>query len=506
MNNNIITITMKMKIGFLSLIVSLLLTGSVFGQTSDQKIGISGHLGISDYYGDLSTQFFDVGKTWRNQGGLTFSYYLNKYLDVAASATYGAIGYDQAVGPSFGANLFQANGQLRFKFHNGMMLAETSKIQPYIFGGVGIADWANVGLNNDIDFNTVPQTDLLWTAGLGATYMFLPKWGANYTLLYGYTNGDAKDGLAGVTGGEDQFMIHSVGVVYLLGKVADTDGDGVSDKKDQCPETPAGVAVDDLGCAIDTDGDGIADHLDKCPKVPGVKEMEGCPDSDGDGIVDDEDECPEVPGVISAQGCPDADGDGIVDDEDACPQLAGLEKYKGCPDTDGDGVIDPEDECPEEPGVKELKGCADTDGDGIGDAVDKCPTIPGVESNKGCPEIADEIKEVFKKALKGIQFESGRDVIKRSSYGILNNVADIMNENPSYKLIIDGHTDSQGNDDKNMILSEKRALAVKNYLIKKGVDGSRLTSRGFGETVPKATNDTSAGRATNRRVEFTVEF
>ena len=168
---------MKRKFGFLSLISALLLSGSTIAQTSDQKIGIGAHLGISDYYGDLSKQFFDVGKTWRNQGGLTFSYYINPFMDVAASATYGGIGYDQAQGQSFGANLFQANAQLRFKFHNGMMLAEDSKIQPFIFGGVGIADWANVGINDNVVLNTVPQTDLLWTAGAGATYMFLPNWG-----------------------------------------------------------------------------------------------------------------------------------------------------------------------------------------------------------------------------------------------------------------------------------------------------------------------------------------
>ena len=108
------------------------------------------------------------------------------------------------------------------------------------------------------------------------------------------------------------------------------------------------------------------------------------------------------------------------------------------------------------------------------------------------------------KALKGIQFESGRDVIKRSSYGILNNVADIMKENPTYKLIIDGHTDAQGDDQKNQVLSEKRAAAVKKYLVGKGVEEGRLTSRGFGETKPKATNDTREGRAENRRSEFMI--
>lgn len=497
---------MKMKIGFLSLLAALVLTSTSFGQTADQRFGIAAHAGLSDYYGDLDAHFFDLGKTARNQGGLTFSYYLTSMFDVAASCTYGAIGYDQAYGPSFGANLFQANGQLRFKFHNGFMLPETSKIQPYVFVGAGIADYANVSILTEVAFNTNPQTDLTFNGGLGATYMMFSKWGLNYTMLYAHTNGDSKDGYAGYSAGWDQFMVHQLGIVYLLGQASDTDGDGVTDKKDKCPETPSGVSVDPDGCPIDTDGDGIPDYLDKCPDVPGIEALEGCPDTDGDGITDAEDECPEVPGVISAQGCPDRDGDGIVDDEDKCPDTPGLEKYDGCPDTDGDGIIDPDDECPTVAGIKELKGCPDTDKDGIADKDDKCPTIPGVESNMGCPEIAEETKEVFKKALKGIQFESGRDVIKKSSYGILNNVVDIMKQNPSYKLIIDGHTDAQGDDAKNQILSEKRAAAVKKYLSDKGVDGSRLTSRGFGETVPKATNDTPAGRAENRRVEFTVEF
>ena len=497
---------MKMKIGILSLLAVLVMTSSSFGQTADQRFGIGAHLGLSDYYGDLNAEFFDLGKTYRNQGGLTFSYYLLPFLDVAASCTYGGIGYDQPFGQSFGANLFQANGQFRFKFHNGFMLPETSKIQPYIFVGAGIADYANVGIFTDVQMNTVPQTDLTLNAGLGATYMIFDKWGLNYTILYAHTNGDSKDGLAGKTAGWDQFMIHQLGIVYLLGEAADTDGDGVTDKKDKCPDTPDGVSVDPVGCPIDTDGDGIADYLDKCPEVPGIKEFEGCPDTDGDGIVDSEDECPEVPGVISAQGCPDRDGDGIVDDEDKCPDLPGVEKYDGCPDTDGDGIIDPEDKCPKVAGIKELKGCPDTDKDGIADGDDKCPTVPGVMSNMGCPEIAAATQEVFKKALKGVQFESGKDVIKKTSFGILDNVANIMKENPSYKLVIDGHTDAQGDDAKNMTLSQNRAAAVKKYLIGKGVAESRLTSRGFGETVHKASNDTEVGRAENRRVEFTVEF
>jgi outer membrane protein OmpA-like peptidoglycan-associated protein len=153
-----------------------------------------------------------------------------------------------------------------------------------------------------------------------------------------------------------------------------------------------------------------------------------------------------------------------------------------------------------------MKGCPDSDGDGIADKEDKCPKVAGVASNDGCPEIKEETKKVFEQALKGIQFEPGKDVIKKTSYGILDNVVKIMKENPSYLLEINGHTDSQGDDAKNMTLSQKRAEAVRNYLVSKGIETSRLTPKGYGETVPKATNDTPAGRAENRRVEFKVNF
>ena len=81
-----------------------------------------------------------------------------------------------------------------------------------------------------------------------------------------------------------------------------------------------------------------------------------------------------------------------------------------------------------------------------------------------------------------------------------------MNDNPAYKLFIQGHTDSQGDDQMNMELSEKRAAAVRQYLIDKGISADRMRTQGFGETVPVADNNTSSGRAKNRRVEFTVEF
>lgn len=168
--------------------------------------------------------------------------------------------------------------------------------------------------------------------------------------------------------------------------------------------------------------------------------------------------------------------------------------------------MDDVDRCPNAIGPKEFKGCPDSDGDGIPDIDDKCPTVPGIIENKGCPEVKAETKKVFDMALRGINFETGKAIIKGTSFQILNDIVLIMKENPEYNLEINGHTDAVGNDDMNMDLSQRRADAVKQYLTDKGIDYSRMTTKGYGESMPVADNDTSDGRALNRRVEFKVVF
>lgn len=202
----------------------------------------------------------------------------------------------------------------------------------------------------------------------------------------------------------------------------------------------------------------------------------------------------------------DRDKDGIPDKDDRCPDVAGLAALQGCPDRDGDGIADNVDACPDKAGPAEFNGCPDTDGDGIPDNLDRCPTVKGVASMNGCPEVSEKTKKLFEKALTGIQFETGKSVIKKASYSILDQVVQVMNENPSYDLEIHGHTDSQGDDAKNQKLSEDRAAAVRTYLIGKGIADKRLQSFGHGETMPVADNATAAGRAKNRRVEFKVTF
>lgn len=308
----------------------------------------------------------------------------------------------------------------------------------------------------------------------------------------------------------------------------DSDGDGVPDYLDKCPDTPIAARgmIDADGCPKDSDGDGVPDYLDKCPNTPaaarGFVDADGCPlDSDGDGVPDYLDKCPDTPkeaiGFVDANGCPlDSDGDGVPDYLDKCPdtpkEAYGMIDAHGCPiDSDGDGVPDYLDKCPDTPkeaiGFVDENGCPkDTDGDGIPDYLDKCPTVAGPKSNNGCPELTREVRTLFQKALQGIQFESGKDVIRPVSFTVLNEIAKVFVENQTYVVEIQGHTDNVGNKDMNQRLSESRANAVRTYLISKGVAEKRLTAKGFGDGVPVADNKTAAGRAKNRRVEFIVTF
>ena len=254
----------------------------------------------------------------------------------------------------------------------------------------------------------------------------------------------------------------------------------------------------------DTDGDGVLDKYDECPDVPGLKEFNGCPDSDGDGIIDSLDECPSEFGLKELNGCPDTDGDGIADHQDECPDVPGLAKFNGCPDTDGDGVADKNDECPEVPGPVANNGCPwpDTDGDGVVDKDDECPTIPGPASNKGCPEVKEETIKQLNDYGKTILFNTGKSTFQDKSYNVLDNMANVMKQYPNAKFSIEGHTDSTGSDKINDPLSADRANAVKEYLISKGISASRLSSQGFGSKNPIDTNNTAAGRANNRRTEI----
>lgn len=258
----------------------------------------------------------------------------------------------------------------------------------------------------------------------------------------------------------------------------------------------------------DTDGDGIYDKEDACPEVAGLKEFNGCPDADGDGIKDSDDACPNVAGLPALNGCPDADGDGIADKDDMCPNAKGTKANNGCPDTDGDGVLDKDDKCANVAGPSANGGCPwpDTDGDGVLDKDDNCKNEAGPASNNGCPEpVISEVKEAeIGDFAKSILFNSGRSSFKNGVTEKLDGIVAIMNQFPKANFAIGGHTDSTGSDAINNKLSTKRAEAVMNYLTSKGISASRLTAAGYGSSNPIDSNKTRAGRANNRRVEIKV--
>ncbi len=271
------------------------------------------------------------------------------------------------------------------------------------------------------------------------------------------------------------------------GTPTDTDGDGVRDRKDMCPDTPRGATVDEKGCPKDSDGDGVMDGIDNCPDTPAgaMVDAKGCPvDTDRDGVFDGLDKCPGTPkgATVDATGCPK--------------------------DSDGDGVFDGLDKCPNTPkGVKvDANGCrvdVDSDGDGVVDRLDKCPKTPkGVKVDAtGCPVAAKLFEE--KKAslvLEGVNFETNSAVLTAGSTQVLNRVAASLKAWPDVRVEVAGHTDSDGRAAYNKTLSEKRAAAVRAFLVAAGVSGSRLEANGYGEEMPVADNSTAAGKATNRRV------
>jgi OmpA-OmpF porin, OOP family len=252
----------------------------------------------------------------------------------------------------------------------------------------------------------------------------------------------------------------------------------------------------DKGPPGDKDGDGITDDIDKCPNEPedkdGFQDEDGCPDldNDGDGIPDKTDKCPNDP----------EDKDGF-EDEDGCPDL----------DNDKDGLSDKVDQCPNDPedkdGFEDDDGCPDPDNDkdGFLDKDDKCPNEPGVAPD-GCPKKYNLVVVTEKKIelKQTVFFDFNKASIKSVSFALLNDVAQAMADNPKIKVEIGGHTDSIGDDNFNLKLSQKRAESVKTYLIKRGIDSNRMDPKGFGENVPIADNRTEAGRAQNRRVEFLI--
>ncbi len=298
----------------------------------------------------------------------------------------------------------------------------------------------------------------------------------------------------------------------------DTDGDGIPDKDDDCPTQAGPMAL--KGCP-DTDGDGIADKDDDCPTQVGTVALKGCPDRDKDGVADKDDACPDVPGVKALKGCPDTDGDGIADKDDACPNEAGPASLNGCPDTDGDGIADKDDDCPTIKGVASAKGCPDRDGDGVADAKDKCPDLAGLTTNDGCPEgyvdgklvpkgyrtasgceISQAELDELSFAAQGVEFYSGTNKLKPTSYKKLDRVCSLLQRCPDSILNISAFNDGASSAT-NLRSAKLRACAIYAYFLKKKcISKARMTYEGQGDEDPSSEYTTPDGKKSNTRVQF----
>ncbi|GAA3776265.1 OmpA family protein [Corallibacter vietnamensis] len=434
---------------------------NTYAQDENNPWAISFGVNAVDFYptgenaplGDYFDEYFNVSDHWNilpSLSSLTVSRYLDSGFSIGATASINKI-------EKFGDDTFTykdvsyygLDGTVKYSFAG---LLNSTCIDPYLGVGGGYT-WVD-----EIGAGTLNGT-------IGINFWFTENIGLSFQSAYKHAFEDYLS----------THFQHTAGLTVKFGG-KDTDGDGVYDKDDACPE------------------------------VAGLPEFNGCPDSDGDGIEDGKDSCPNEAGLPEFNGCPDTDGDGIADKDDACPTVAGLKELNGCPDADNDGVADKDDKCPNEAGPAANGGCPwpDADGDGVLDKDDQCPDVAGTVANNGCPEVTEEVQKTLNAYAKTILFDTGKSSIKDESEKALADIIAILNEYPTAKFTVEGHTDSVGRESTNQRLSEARALSVKEYLTANGVDEFRLSSKGYGEARPIDSNKTRAGRANNRRVEINL--
>ncbi|MBS3915857.1 MAG: OmpA family protein [Bacteroidetes bacterium] len=505
-------------------------------QNQNGKMCIEANFGLREYLGDHGSSLFFQRAPIYQGGGINFGYMLNPYLDGVVNFSAGDVGFSRIVDwrpepakyTSFRANTADLTFGARFRFNNGAMLSEEARVAPFIYGGFGgyyVHSEIRWGALNEIqthitDFGAQVQ------GGAGVSFYLSDYIGIRWSWTATYTMNDRWDGANSPAGTDpfdplvnklwrtnDMWGYHAIGITYIFGeggttKCKDKDEDGVCDKYDLCKNTPEKYRnyVDSVGCNADTDHDSIWDADDACPEVWGLRKYNGCPDTDNDGIEDKLDQCPKVAGKPEFNGCPDSDGDGIEDRKDECPNVAGSKEFNGCPDSDGDGLEDRKDKCPLKAGTVEGEGCPDSDNDGVYDHKDKCVDKAGTIANNGCPEIKQEVIRQIATVAKNIFFETNKDVLKTESFDDLDQLAKILADYPEAHVAIDGHTDSDGDDAKNLDLSQRRAQAVVEYLVGKGIARDRMIATGYGETKPAVANTTPSNKARNRRVEISMTY
>lgn len=484
---------MRSKFVVLLVVLFLVATTSVFGQTWDQAKGFGLTGSIFKFVGG-EVDRAGLGLT----GGLSLRYGATPHIMLDLNANYGSFQ------PTVDGERFKNEANSPYQtFVMPITLsvrytpAPEARLKPYIYlgGGALLWDLRNVtgtdkSFLSDMEFAwgervySTNKRDAIYKAGLGLE-TFLTNW---MTL-------DLQAGVFGVASANP------------------ADNVGYADNNSYAPEARATLAFY-FGYFKDSDKDGIEDKKDAAPLLPedfdNFMDQDGAPDldNDQDGIPDVKDQAPNV--------AEDIDG---FQDEDGVPD----------PDNDQDGILDVQDKAPNEKedvdGFQDADGAPDpdNDGDGIADVNDKCPgsdatvaqnkdtreTMNGFEDTDGCPDQKPAPKPTVglekagaKLILQGVNFETASDKLTPESFAILDGVIVGLKDNKDVQIEVRGYTDNKGADKYNQKLSERRAQAVMKYLVDSGIDSARLKAAGYGKKDPIAPNDTPEGRAKNRRIEF----
>ncbi|MEJ2637800.1 MAG: OmpA family protein, partial [Calditrichia bacterium] len=432
-------------------------------------VGIKG--GFGTYFGDLND------RQLKPHYGFSVDYWLTDYYSMGVEAGFTDLGAETQ-NAFFKTEMFYLGADLKFK------LLRFGNVNPYLMAGAegfkfDPKNRNDVRLPNNIA-NRYDRFQIGAPVGTGVAFFLNNSLSLDFQGLYHFVFTDYLDDIN--VGKNDGYITTGLKLTFYFGgreSDKDTDGDGFPDKIEVCPDRAEDFDgyQDEDGCPdYDNDEDEIPDSLDQCPNraedVDKFMDDDGCPDpdNDGDGIPDVRDNCPGTDETVQNGTDTQEDMDGYQDD-DGCPD----------PDNDGDGIPDTEDKCPDQP-----------------------ETFNGWEDEDGCPDQVPEVKMETEKAviLKGVYFRLGRAELDPNSEDILDQVVSTLRDNPQIEVEIRGYTDSTGTLQRNMQLSRERAQTVKQYLVKHGIDAARLQAFGFGPQNPIAPNETTEGRARNRRIEF----
>ncbi len=455
----------------ISFCLFILLQGIIFGQD------LTGSFGISVFGGMVKMVGGDVDRSTIDQwAGAQFRYGCSNWILLNAKIGYGWV---RARDPN-GSQFISVGGfktlLMPMNFTVQYLFRPESKIRTFVAAGTGLTLWAirkipsgasSFSLGEAVGGN---ELTLTFIGGAGVEYFISPKYSVRAGFQYHQLIKGNEDTIGFGDDGNDGIVELNFGVSFFWGEFRDADKDDIDDRYDLDPLHPEdvdGFQDDDGAPDYDNDGDGIPDILDGAPNQP--EDIDGF--QDDDGIPD-----------------PDNDNDGIPDIKDKCPNTP--EDIDQFDDTDG---------CPD----------PDNDGDGIPDSLDQCPNWPedfnDYQDEDGCPDEKPEA-DIFKVGEKiissEIRFYPRTQAPHVESLPIIDRIYKLLSQYPEIEIEIRAHTDNMGDPHVNLRISRLRAEAIKKYLVKRGIQSSRIKAMGFGGTNPIADNKTEEGRAANRRIEF----